>query len=129
LPKKSKNEELAEFLSSVLWVNLDLPEGSDPTFKTLIPCPDGRTQLAYIEMGAHFFVLSSPFADHEELAAERAFRANETLFGLDIKFGYYSLVMPGLIETFSAENFPPVVLGIAQSADEIEKKIGGGDLL
>jgi len=130
LLKKTKKEELAEFLSSDLWVELNgLPEDCDPIFKTVIPLPEGRTQLAYMELNDYFFQLSSPFADQGELAAERAFRVNETLFGLEIKFGCYSLVMPGLVESFSAEIFLPVVLGIARNADAIEEKIGGGDSL
>jgi hypothetical protein len=129
LPNKSKKNEIDEFLSSDLWVEMDLPEGSTPAFKAIIPCPEGRSQLAFMELNDDFFVLSSPFANYQASAAEQVFRVNETLFGLTIKFGLYCLAMPGLIETFSAENFREVVIAIAQNADDIERKLGGGDSL
>jgi len=130
LPNRLKLDELVAFLSSGRWTEMtELPKGSPPTFKTIVPLAGGRSQLVFIQINDFYFQLSSPFAKEKEFTANRAFQVNQTLFGLDILFGRYSLVMPGQIESFSADNFPMAVLGIAVQADAVEERIGGGDSL
>lgn len=106
-----------------------LPDGSNLTFKAVVPLLDNRSQLVFVQVNDSAYQVSSPFADIGSFSADRALKVNPTLFGIDIVFNRYSLVASNLVEAFSVEPFMTLFLSIAMAADEIEKSIGGGDEL
>lgn len=106
-----------------------LPDGSNLTFKAVVPLLDNRSQLVFVQVNDSAYQVSSPFADVGGFSADRALKVNPTLFGIDIVFNRYSLVASNLVEAFSVEPFMTLFLSIAMAADEIEKSIGGGDEL
>ena len=130
IDKLTKHEQLALVLQSEHFTQItDLPEGSNMTFKSVVPLQEGRSQLVFVQANDFSFQLSSPFAAVSDFSAERALKVNFTLFGVSIVFDRYSLIFTSSIEMFSVEPFFEAFASLANHADEIEQMIGGGDEL
>lgn len=126
----SKLEQIVLMLQSEHFTKVEgLPEGSNYTYKTVIPLPDDRSQLVFIQVNDTIYQLSSPFAEVDDLSAEEAFEANVTLLGVDIVFDRYSLIVANFTNAFEIESFVEIMSNLAFAADAMEKSLGGGDEL
>lgn len=130
IDKLTKHEQLALVLQSEHFTRIeDEPDNTNMTFKSVVPLPEGRSQLVFVQANDVTYQLSSPFAEVADFSAERALNVNFTLFGVSVVFGRYSLVLTNLVEMFSIEPFLQSFATLANFADNIEQMIGGGDEL
>lgn len=130
IDKLTKHEQLALVLQSGHFTQItEVPDSTNMTFKSVVPLPEGRSQLVFVQANDITYQLSSPFAEVADFSAERALNVNFTLFGVSVVFGRYSLVLTNLVEMFSIEPFLQSFATLANFADNIEQMIGGGDEL
>lgn len=88
-----------------------------------------RSQLVFAFIGPVWLESYSPFATTDQINAAQAINANDSVFGVGTIFDFYCLKQATAIENIDPNEIESALLGLAGSADTIEKKLGLGDVL
>jgi hypothetical protein len=97
--------------------------------KIVVGWDDGRSQLVFAEVLETVIAVSSPFAERTAISAEQAINANTSIFGIGMAGDWFALkhVLP--LADLDASELQIGISGLAEIADELEKKLGLGDKL
>lgn len=99
--------------------------------KVVISWNDGRSQLvfAHVLPDATAMEVASPFGTMDAMSAEQAINANDSMFGVGVVGDWYALKHVVPIADIDQSEMDVAFKLLAETADELEKKLGFGDKL
>ena len=102
----------------------------DNVFKVLVEYEGNRSQLVFVGVFEHVITLGSPFASEDDLTPKQALNAvTNGLFGVKLFGDFYSLSNLLFVEDLDASEINKGIAFIAQTADDLEQSLVGGDRL
>ena len=102
----------------------------DNVFKVLVEYEGNRSQLVFVGIFEHVITMSSPFAGEDDLTPKQALNAvTNGLFGVKLFGDFYSLSNLLFVEDLDASEINKGIAFIAQTADDLEQSLVGGDRL
>jgi len=104
-----------------------IKEGDDGLFSYVVRWDDGRSQLVLIRVVDEFIVLSSAFANKDDISAHKALDL-AVIFGVTDMGGYYGLRHVIFLEDLDESEILNGVGWLAARADILESKVGGDAL-
>lgn len=113
----------AEVISHLRSFN-DIEDTGDGTFRVEWGLDGGRSQLVFIWVGDEFVVLTSPFAQEDDITSTKALGL-ATVFGIAKIGDLYAFRHVVLIEDLDESELVNGLAYIAHSADTAEAEVGG----
>ena len=105
-----------------------IKEGDDGLFTYVVSWDDdGRSQLVFLKVVDEYIVLTSAFADKDDISAHKALDS-EGIFGVTDMGGHYGLRHVIFLEDLDESEIVNGVLWLAARADMLESKVGGDAL-
>lgn len=120
----ASQQEAIKFIKS----NYNTEELGEGTLKLVFDLGDGRSQLVIATVNESNVQFSSPFAKVDDVTAKIALEANsEFSLGMQIIGDFYMVKHVAPLADLDASEINDAFEMIANIADELEKKLLGGD--
>jgi hypothetical protein len=104
-----------------------MKEGDDGLFTYVVSYDDGRSQLVFLKVVDDFIVLSSAFANKDDISAHKALDL-AMIFGVTDMVSHYGLRHVIFLEDLDESEIINGVTWLAARADILESKVGGDAL-
>jgi hypothetical protein len=105
-----------------------IKEGDDGLFSYVLSwAEDGRSQLVFLKVVDDFIVLTSAFADKDDITAHKALDL-AVIFGVTDMGGHYGLRHVIFLEDLDESEIINGIKWLAGRADILESKVGGDAL-
>lgn len=104
-----------------------MKEGDDGLFTYVLEFNDGRSQLVFLKVVDDFIVLTSPFADKDDITAHKALDL-AVIFGVSDIGTHYCLRHVLFLEDLDESEVISGIKWLGARADTLESQVGGDAL-
>jgi hypothetical protein len=106
-----------------------MKEGDDGFFSYVMSwAEDGRSQLVFLKVLDEFIILTSAFADKDDITAHKALDLASGSFGVADMGGHYALRHVIFLEDLDESEIVNGITWLAGQADTLESRVGGDAL-